>query len=98
MMRKIVSWVLCLCMLVSVMPTWSFALAEEEAAVAEAAVQEEQEPAPAPEKKPEPTPEATTGPVELPQTGDSAHPLLWLSVCLMTGLGIVRIWHRDKRC
>ena len=34
MMNRLVSWILCLCLLVSVMPTWTPGLAEGEEVVA----------------------------------------------------------------
>ena len=59
MFKRVLSLMLCLCILMSNMPTWSIALAEEELIVEEIIVSEtepEPEPEPEPEVKPEPEP------------------------------------------
>ena len=35
---------------------------------------------------------------EPPDTGDSAHPLLWLALCLFSGLGLLLLRRRARRC
>ena len=35
---------------------------------------------------------------EPPETGDSAHPLLWLALCLFSGLGLLLLRRRARRC
>ena len=35
---------------------------------------------------------------EPPDTGDSAHPLLWLALCLTSGLGMLLLRCRSRRC
>ena len=42
-----------------------------------------------------PAPEPTTVP-ELPQTGDSARPLLWLIICMASGLSVMLLWRRSR--
>lgn len=37
-------------------------------------------------------------PPELPKTGDDAQPLLWLAICLTTGLSVLLLWRRRRRC
>ena len=37
-------------------------------------------------------------PPELPKTGDDAQPLLWLAICLTTGLSLLLLWRRRRRC
>ncbi len=64
MFKRVLSLMLCLCILMSNMPTWSIALAEEELIVEEIVISEtepepesEPEPEPEPEREPDPEPD-----------------------------------------
>ena len=87
MFRRVLSLILCVCMLVTMMPTWSItALAEGEEAVVEVVVEEpveeeeEEEPTPKPTEKPtpeptkEPTPEPTKEPTPEPTKEPTPEP------------------------
>ncbi|MGN0997431.1 MAG: leucine-rich repeat protein [Candidatus Ventricola sp.] len=83
MFRRVLSLMLCVCMLVSTMPTWSVAaLAEGEEAVVEVveAPKEEKDPTPKPTKEPtpeptkEPTPEPTKEPTPEPTKEPTPEP------------------------